>query len=871
MPATHPPRTAARIMVVILSILPSLSAVSTASAHTTTPVVTTPAYSLPGIDRIWAVDDGLKVLRDDLDNPAAAGSGNPVWDGEQISLFGARNEVVAFQLILQSGESGASRVNVELSDLLDGAARIPGSAHSPEDPYDYLGRYVDLYTEHYLEVTKRSTGGNAWAPAARPSTNYLGWVPDALIPFAAAKDMGGAPFRIEPLQNQAVWVDLWIPRTAAPGIYNGSVTISTKDDEIQIPLDLQVYGFTLPDESHLDNMFGLAPASLVRRFNIKVDTAAYYELEARFHQMAHRHRFDLVRDVSSLNKMEEFHMLYLNGLMYTPGFGYDGPGTGIGNTTFSIGLYGAVPLEYGGSFQDSSREEWWAGSDAWAQWFQQYAPDVAIHKYLFPDEPENSGDFRKIRKQGEWSHSNPGIGATIPTYVTYPVTEKYSEYVDFWSTAGAYTHPGLSPGTDPELLQQELDAGKQFAFYNGYRPISGSQVLDADAIEFRVIPWIAWKYEVDQYFYWMTTYWTQWADAGKDTNVFRQAQTMEYQRMGAGTFFYPGTDVLYPSQDRELFGPIPSIRMKNWRRGMQDFEYLYLASSLGLEEEVSRLVNQLVPAALWDADLNHNVPWPENGYGFERIRRELAELIEENTDPGSLVIEPIDMYEEALFAAAAAGVDLPDFDAEEEETDTQETTAAVFMDVGLDAWQRESIEKLTSQGYMTPCDYGAPRFCPEALVSLVDLAVFSLRVVYEPEFLPPSVTQFSLPGVDESSWGAYWLEQYFQEGYLDAALYNFSFENPSQGLSRMDAAGLLLQIMHGAGYTPPASAATWPDVPEDAWYRDALTAAYQQGLLPACMEKDSIYLCPQQPLTRAEMAAALERVLTAAPASGAGN
>ncbi|MBN1265069.1 MAG: DUF4091 domain-containing protein [Anaerolineales bacterium] len=859
-----------QITVVICILLPSPPTIAAASAAGSSMESQPAAYSLPGIDRIWVVDDGVKVLRDNMNHSAAGGAQNPVWDGHNISLFGARNEIVAFQVILQGDNAGSDKVNLEVSDLLNGEARIPGSAHSPEDPYDYLGRYVDLYTEHYIEVTQRSTGGNAWTSLARPLTSYLGWVPDALIPFSVSRKMGGAPFRVEAQQNQAVWVDLYIPRSTTPGTYSGQITISTGGDETKIPLELQVYGFTLPDETHLDNMFGLAPASLVRRFDIQVDSAEYYEYEARFHQMAHRHRFDLVRDVFSLNKMDEFHILYLNGSLYTPAFGYDGPGSGVGNTTFSIGLYGAVPLEYGGSFQAASQEEWWAGSDAWAQWFLENAPDVAINKYLFPDEPETSGDFRKIRKQSDWTHSNPGIGSTIPTYVTLPVTEKLIEYVDFWSTAGAFTHPGLSPGTDPELLQQELEDGKQFAFYNGYRPLSGTQVLDADAIEFRVIPWIAWKYDVDQYFYWMTTYWTQWANSGKDTNVFQQAQTMEYQRMGAGTFFYPGTDVLFPSQDRGLEGPLPSIRMKNWRRGMQDYEYLYLATSLGLEGEVDKLVDQLVPAALWEADLNHNIPWPDTGYGFEVIRRQLAELIESATDSESLIIETIEDHEEALFTAAEEGQITMEAGNSESETDSESTVDSVFSDIPEEHSQRAQIESLVTQGYLTACDYSSNRFCPDEAVSLVDMAVYTLRVQNEPEYLPPIRDSFLMENLTSGTWGAYWLEQYYREGYLNSMLQHLTFKDPADGILHMEAASLLLSMFHGPDYEPPAAEIQIADIPEDAWYRDALTAAYQQGLISACLEKDMVTLCPEKELTRAEMAAALSQILEARPALDSG-
>lgn len=819
------------------------------------------SYTTPGIDRIWVVDDGVKVLRDDLDHPAASGSKNPVWDGEVIRLFGARNEVVAFQVILQSGPEGASRIDMEVSDLQNGEALIPGSAHSPEDPWDYRGRYVELLTAHYLEITERSTGGNAWTALAAPRTSYTGWVPDALIPFSAARWRGGTPFRMEPDRTQALWVDIWIPRTAQPGTYTGHVHVVSRGGEVDIPLELQVYGFTLPDESHVPNMFGLAPASIVRRFDLAVDTAAYYELETRFHQMAHRHRFDLVRDVSSLSKMEEFHLQYLDGSLYTPAFNYDGPGAGTGNRTFTIGLYGNVPVEYGGSWP-TTEQDWQAGSDAWAEWFHQNAPNVSISKYLFPDEPESSGDFRKIRKQGTWTHSNEGPGGSIPTYVTHPVSERISDHVDIWSTAGAWAHPGLSPGTDMDLLAEELETGKQWAFYNGYRPISGCQVIDADAVEFRVIPWIMWKYDVDQYFYWMTTYWTQWVNNNKDTNVYVEAQTMEYLRMGAGTFFYPGRDMQYPSQDRGLDGPVSSIRMKNWRRGAQDYEYLYLAASLGLTDEVNQLVDELVPAALWEADLNGNISWPDTGYGFETIRRELADMIEAATDPGTLLIQSIDEYEEALYIASST----PD-DTQKESSPDQapgqraEQEQLLFSDVPIHHEYREEIETLVNEGLLTACDYRTGRFCPDEQVTWLDMAVISLRAEHGPDYLPPAVAEFQMEGLDADTQGAFWIEQYYRDGFLDETLAQNHLVDPSASVMRMDAAILLLQLMHGAGYIPAPAETSHDDVPGDAWYRDSLAEAGMLNLLPACSDEYPDRLCPRQTLSRADAAAALYAVL----------
>jgi hypothetical protein len=148
----------------------------------------------------------------------------------------------------------------------------------------------------------------------------------------------------------------------------------------------------------------------------------------------------------------------------------------------------------------------------------------------------------------------------------------------------------------------------------------GAVVSDADAVEFRVMPWIVWKYKIDQYFYWSTTWWI-------DLNVFINPLTYEDRINGDGTFLYPGQDSLFPEESRELAGPLSSIRAKNWRRGAQDIEYLWLAEKMGLKTEAEAIVNQCVPTAVWEAKGQKDVSWSGRGYNFEQYRKKLAELI----------------------------------------------------------------------------------------------------------------------------------------------------------------------------------------------------------------------------------------------------
>ena len=57
-----------------------------------------------GVRTVWALGDGDKVKRD---APAPqAGEGNSVWQDGTVHIFGARNEIVAFQVDRSGGRRG---------------------------------------------------------------------------------------------------------------------------------------------------------------------------------------------------------------------------------------------------------------------------------------------------------------------------------------------------------------------------------------------------------------------------------------------------------------------------------------------------------------------------------------------------------------------------------------------------------------------------------------------------------------------------------------------------------------------------------------------------------------------------------------------
>src|SRR6185503_19062959 len=98
-------------------------------------VLMCPAVASAGLRRVWVVNDGEKVERDALSHSAAAR--NSAWDGRRAYVFGARNEIVAFQVVVESDARGIKALTVRLPELKSSRDRILYRAPAT-DPTDYV-------------------------------------------------------------------------------------------------------------------------------------------------------------------------------------------------------------------------------------------------------------------------------------------------------------------------------------------------------------------------------------------------------------------------------------------------------------------------------------------------------------------------------------------------------------------------------------------------------------------------------------------------------------------------------------------------------------------------------------------------------------
>ncbi len=598
-----------------------------------------PGSARASIKRVWAVDDTEKIKREDMSNALATSPDNAVWDGTTIRLFGGRNEVVAFQLIIEAGTSGSSSVNVTLASLTGNGYAIQNSGNAA-DPFDYRGKRIELFTEHYWNITQPSLVTKWWYNENAPAAYYSsGNLPVSLIPFQATAGRGGAPFAIAANTNQAVWVDVYVPKDAPAGTYTGEVVVSDGGTVVRrIPVALQVYGFTLPDETHFHNFFWLNAGELTSRFPVSSGSDAYKQVEGRFQQMAHRHRMDLSIN-ATLDVIKSYAGRYMTGAFYTAANNYDGPGAGVGNGTYAIGVYDqhqddpTVTSGKASGFVPDTQAGWRAASDAWVTWFSQNAPDTEIFKYM-RDEPQGAASsypqiWQTIRDRCTWIMTNPGPGRVLRRFCTTGIgNTELDGYINFWTTPHSYSLT--------EAARQKAK-GAKVGVYNGKRPQFGvgTAAYDVEAVDARVVPWVAWRYGVDQYFMW-------YANRYDGKNVFKFIDPdLAVHSCGHGLVILPGRDKAYPTEDRGLDGPIASFLMKDWRRGQQDFEYLWLAKQAGHGAEADQIAAAIVPRALGDVTDHQPATWPMRGNAFERYRRQLAELLAGAPAPtGSFTVSP---------------------------------------------------------------------------------------------------------------------------------------------------------------------------------------------------------------------------------------
>jgi hypothetical protein len=580
-----------------------------------------PPYAADAVT-IWAVSDGVRVNpvtgkliedRTDIHKDYPTGdyrASNSVWNAtsKTISLKAARNEFVAFQLLVDASQ-GVDEVDVGALEL----------AHSSGTRL--AGRNVQIFKEWYVEVRRPSTGyeGTSLGPA---------WYPDALLPKRPARLNTGFPFSIPDLynnipgqKNHAVWVDVYVPydRSAAPpGRYSGKLQVRWKGGQDAVNVALDVWDFALSHESHLKgdiwngSMRQMEPA----------EELLYYQMarQHRFHPLIYAYRPKL--SVSGTNvsldwtEYDQRISRYLDGSAFTEKHGYWGPGYGVPVSHMML----PFDIEKG----ESKARAWpialpEAGrTPEYESVWREVARQVRAHLDSKPewrkvmkvsfldglDESYNDAAYEKMLYYGKLLHDAMGRGwfkYRVDGGYSRAAMEKLSAEVELWVCHTV----SFDADTVDHFRKRGVDAWFYGPMIYEQRRNSGcgsNTFLDLDLLVNRAIGWVGWKYRAG---------WVEWEfDWNSYASWFEAENFKEPGRIynGSGQLIYRGAVMGYRQ-------PIASIRLKAQRRGLQDYEYFWLlAERTGSKDGSDALVNGVIykkpfgKAALLDTEIWKNNP-----------------------------------------------------------------------------------------------------------------------------------------------------------------------------------------------------------------------------------------------------------------------
>ena len=93
-------------------------------------------------------------------------------------------------------------------------------------------------------------------------------------------------FKSRASQNQAVWIEIYTNRNLPAGIYRGQINVNADGQKQTIPIELELFDFTLPDQN---SMHAMVYYESLQPVIIRAAT-----LMPQYHRFAHRQRIELV-------------------------------------------------------------------------------------------------------------------------------------------------------------------------------------------------------------------------------------------------------------------------------------------------------------------------------------------------------------------------------------------------------------------------------------------------------------------------------------------------------------------------------------------------------------------------------------------------
>ena len=529
-------------------------------------------------------DDGGRILPAGLKNIAiwqsstmhklAQNCGIPKEKSPGIKLRCARNELESAQIAFASKEG--AKVKIDTGEFVSG------------DGKSKIGKdRVEIFLVDYVPIDKTTD-----------KYGKRGNWPDPLPPLK------NGIFDVSPGKVQPIWITVSVPNSANPGIYRGYLSVESGSEKSKIPIELEVFNFSLPDVSTIrtafgDNVYSFAP--YYRDF-----ASARAGIKKRLRSMMARAK---ISPYAREDTRPKYKFVYPGGdKTKTPKVEFDWSDFDA-KVKELIDVYKANALVLnvegvgGGTFHErhpGMLGEIKEGDARYAAVIADYFSQINSHivdrgwtkifyTYNF-DEPEErdyafvSNEISKIKRNA------PDIKVML---TEQPEPALYG-FPDIWCM--------LSDYLVPEVCAQRKQKGEEIWWYvctHPRAPYAGA-FIDHPGTDLRVWLWQSFKYGVEGILFWSVTYshsQTAYPDSVQNPYLDPMSWAIGYGLPkgaksswgnGDGRFFYPPYSCKDGKKAEASDEIIGSMRLEILRDGIEDYEYLCILKRL-LGQKSSKL------------------------------------------------------------------------------------------------------------------------------------------------------------------------------------------------------------------------------------------------------------------------------------------
>ena len=513
--------------------------------------------SADGAVRLWTAAAGWKVFPE---NPL------PEKKCKAVCIKTAANETECAQLVV-TPRRALSGVRVALADLpTRGAYSLPTSA-------------VEVLKVSYVNV--RIPTDATCAP---------GFWPDP-IELQTAEGC-----RVAANESQAFWVRVRPPKRTPPGIYRGTLELRAKGRATQrVPLEVEVFGFDLPDVMTCETAFGCRTYNINRDCRTKTLAERRQAYDTYFRILGEHHITVYDPDPTTPLKVEwrggdtpatsepvfnwaEWDAAIEKGFREYHANTLRIPVRGLGGGTYEhrfepeiAGFKEGAPEydiligKYLGALESHLKAKGWLDK-SYVYWFDEPSPK----DYAFC-----TNGFAKLKRYA------PGIRRMI----TEEADKALLDSVNLWCPVTPNFHKGETAAARAK--------GDGFWWYVCCDPKApyATEFIDKPGTEMRVWLWQTWKEDVAGILIWDTIYWSGGStyrgvkqDCWDDTQCWCDSESRPYPYHwgnGDGRFLYPPRRVYDKTWNGAVLDrPVETYRLEMLRDGIEDYEYFAILRRL---------------------------------------------------------------------------------------------------------------------------------------------------------------------------------------------------------------------------------------------------------------------------------------------------